>query len=141
MAEPRDFTGLAAESNAFRYRPLRAVELRVGPGVSEREVAQARLAATVTGVTITGGSSGRGGLAVVDKIRFLGRVGDADRLAALDAGLWVDDTPVAADPKRELLRWVREQAVSESRHRHGNVTNRRPGLVPGPDPQHSGDAP
>ncbi len=32
MAGPRDFTGLAAESNAFRYRPLRAVELRVGPG-------------------------------------------------------------------------------------------------------------
>jgi RHH-type proline utilization regulon transcriptional repressor/proline dehydrogenase/delta 1-pyrroline-5-carboxylate dehydrogenase len=130
MAEPRDFTGLAAESNAFRYRPLRAVELRVGPGVADREVAQARLAATVAGVALTG--DGPNGVAPdpVDKVRFLGRVDEADRLAALDAGRWVDDIPVAADPGRELLRWVREQAISESRHRHGNVTNRRPGLVP-----------
>jgi hypothetical protein len=136
---------------------LRAVELRIGPGVSEGEEAQARLAATVAGVAITGDrvtgdrltegtsrgrlSTTRGGSAPppVDKVRFLGRVGDGDRLAALDAGMWVDDIPVASDPQRELLRWVREQAVSESRHRHGNVTNRRPGLVPGPDPEHSGD--
>ena len=33
-----------------------------------------------------------------DKVRFLGAVGDATRLAALDAGWWVDDIPVAADP-------------------------------------------
>jgi RHH-type transcriptional regulator, proline utilization regulon repressor / proline dehydrogenase / delta 1-pyrroline-5-carboxylate dehydrogenase len=165
MADPRDFTGLAAESNAFRYRPLRAVELRVGPGVPEREVARARLAAAVAGVAITGDGtepgngdtpdigttrgagrgaraavSGSGEQAPVDKIRFLGPVDDADRLAALDAGLWVDDLPVAADPERELLRWVREQAVSESRHRHGNVTNRRPGLVPHPDAGYSSDS-
>jgi RHH-type proline utilization regulon transcriptional repressor/proline dehydrogenase/delta 1-pyrroline-5-carboxylate dehydrogenase len=158
MADPRDFTGLAAESNAFRYRPLRVVELRVGPGVAEREVARARLAASVAGVTVTGGrvagdrptddrsraqlsaSSDPGGPAPVDKVRFLGRVEDAERLAALDAGLWIDDIPVAENPERELLRWVREQAVSESRHRHGNVTDRRPGLVPRSDSGHSGDA-
>ena len=184
MASPRDFTGLAAESNVFRYRPLRTVELRIGPGVPDGDVAWARMAAAVTGVTITdphtggplsagprspgpdrtGGhragrdSAGRhragrhrpgyfsagehdtdrpwgaGAPPPVDKVRFLGPVDDADRSAAIEAGLWVDDTPVAADPERELLRWVREQAVSESRHRHGNVTDRRPGLAPPPDP-------
>ncbi len=54
IASPRDFTGLAAESNAFRYRPLRRVELRIGPGVPDRDVAGARMAASVTGVTVTG---------------------------------------------------------------------------------------
>ncbi|HUJ67480.1 MAG TPA: aldehyde dehydrogenase family protein, partial [Acidimicrobiales bacterium] len=150
MVEPRDFTGLAAESNAFRYCKLSGVELRLGPNVSEGEVAAARMAAEVAGVPIResagAGSPARGGAPAgiagpgkagvpgVDKIRFLGQVDDADRLAALDAGFWVDDTPVAADPERELLRWVREQAVSESRHRHGNITDRRPGLVPPPGP-------
>jgi hypothetical protein len=43
--------------------------------------------------------------------------------------LWTDSTPVAADPARELLRWVREQAVAETRHRYGNVSSRRPGLA------------
>jgi RHH-type proline utilization regulon transcriptional repressor/proline dehydrogenase/delta 1-pyrroline-5-carboxylate dehydrogenase len=67
----------------------------------------------------------------VDKIRLLDPAPTADVLRAAHAtGLWVDTTPVAADPRRELLRWVREQAVSESRHRHGNLTGRRPGLLP-----------
>jgi hypothetical protein len=35
--------------------------------------------------------SGRRRLPRTDKVRFLGEVDDADRLAAIDAGLWVDD--------------------------------------------------
>jgi hypothetical protein len=66
----------------------------------------------------------------VDKVRVLGRIGDTALARLHDAGHWVDTTPVALDPRRELLRWVHEQAVSETRHRHGNVTRRRPGLVP-----------
>jgi RHH-type transcriptional regulator, proline utilization regulon repressor / proline dehydrogenase / delta 1-pyrroline-5-carboxylate dehydrogenase len=142
MATPRDFTGLAAESNAFRYRPLGTVELRVGSGVSDGDVVRARMAAEVVGVTVGQTDPGRppGGVATaVDKVRFLGTVDDAQRSAAIEAGLWVDDTPVAIDPERELLRWVREQAVSESRHRHGNITDRRPGLVPRAPPALSKD--
>ncbi len=68
------------------------------------------------------------GGAGLEKVRIIGTVGDATRLAAHDAGWWVDDIPVAADPRREILRWVREQAVSERLHRHGNITGRRRGL-------------
>ncbi len=123
MSAPFDATGLKAQSNVFRYRPLRQVELRVGPGATNGDVQRARAAATAVGARtdLTG--------EIPEKVRFLGEVDDADRLAAIDAGLWVDDAPVAADPRREVLRWVREQAVSESRHRHGNVTARRPGLI------------
>jgi RHH-type proline utilization regulon transcriptional repressor/proline dehydrogenase/delta 1-pyrroline-5-carboxylate dehydrogenase len=126
MARPSDPTGLQAEANVFRYRPLRQVALM---GASGREPALA--AARSVGVDV---------LAVTsvdqakdcDKLRILDRVDDDTRRAAHRRGLWVDATPVVADPARELQRWVREQAVSESRHRHGNVTGRRPGLLPPP---------
>ncbi len=156
MRRPEDPTGLVAESNAFRYVPLRAAWLcpGTGPDASEGAVACARAAAAAVGVDVvvcdaaglraraaapTAPDSARttdaarttpgAGLAAgPDKVRFLGAIDDATRLAAHDAGWWVDDLPVAADPTREVLRWVREQAVSERLHRHGNVTSRRRGL-------------
>lgn len=153
---PADPSGLAAEANVLRYRPLRTVLLRAGGDVSDEEVALALAAARAVGVAVsisspterTGARGGAVGVAIcvedeatlagrmplvaVDKVRLLGSPGDALRLAAHDAGLWVDDTAVVGHPRREALRWVREQAVSETRHRHGNVTGRYPGpLDPG----------
>jgi RHH-type proline utilization regulon transcriptional repressor/proline dehydrogenase/delta 1-pyrroline-5-carboxylate dehydrogenase len=46
------------------------------------------------------------------------------RLALLDAGLDVDVEPLSPFGEVELLRWTREQAVSETLHRHGNVRQR-----------------
>lgn len=132
MSEPVDETGLVAESNAFRYRPLERVAVFVGDGADDSIVRLALAAASAVGaddVTVSYGSVPAGGF---DKLRVLGRIADDVRLGAYDAGLWVDDTPVAEDPAREVLRWVREQSVTETRHRHGNVTDRRPGLVPVP---------
>ena len=133
MACPVDLSGLAAESNVFRYRPLRSVVLCCGPGAGESEARLAGAAAGAVGVSVQNLAPGdlraRVATLTADKVRLLGSVDDATRLAAFDAGLWVDDIPVAADAGREVLRWAREQAVSESRHRHGNVTGRRPGLA------------
>ncbi|MGH9114207.1 MAG: aldehyde dehydrogenase family protein, partial [Acidimicrobiales bacterium] len=131
---PVDPTGLAAESNAFRYRRLRKVLLCSGDGCGAGSVECALAAARAVGVAVEAVDEKSlrrrlAGTGRVDKVRFLGAVEDRTRLAAIDAGLWADDTPVAADPRREVLRWAREQAVSESRHRHGNVTGRRPGLA------------
>jgi RHH-type proline utilization regulon transcriptional repressor/proline dehydrogenase/delta 1-pyrroline-5-carboxylate dehydrogenase len=140
MRHPEDPTGLAAEGNAFRYLPLRSVLLcrGRGPGASDAALAGARAAAAATGVSVSvcdeAGLLARAAAAAsphdssLDKVRFLGVVDDATRLAAHDAGWWVDDIPAAAAPDREILRWVREQAVSERLHRHGNITGRRPGL-------------
>ncbi|HUE60857.1 MAG TPA: aldehyde dehydrogenase family protein, partial [Acidimicrobiales bacterium] len=139
MRRPVDFTGLVAESNAFRYVPLSRVLLCAGDGAGEVSVELAVAAASACGVAVKvarGGELASDEMAQallrgsVDKVRLLGVVDESVPRAALDAGLWVDDIPVAANPEREVLRWVREQAVSETRHRHGNVTNRRPGLVP-----------
>jgi len=136
MSAPFDESGLVAECNAFRYVPLRDVAVLAGEDAGDVEVRLALAAGSAVGASakvfygeVPAGSGSAGQFA---KLRILGRVDDSVRLAALDAGHWVDDAPVAADPAREVLRWVREQAVSESRHRHGNVTDRRPGLVAPP---------
>ncbi|HEX4863888.1 MAG TPA: aldehyde dehydrogenase family protein, partial [Acidimicrobiales bacterium] len=130
MRLPVDETGLVAESNAFRYVPLPSVALVAGDRAGENEVELALAAASVCGVAVRVAPAGSDVPAGVDKVRVLGEVSDPFRRSLYEAGLWVDEIPVALDPGREMLRWVREQAVSETRHRHGNVTNRRPGLVP-----------
>ena len=49
------------------------------------------------------------------------------RLGLLDTGHEVDVEPLCAFGDIELLRWTREQVVSETLHRHGNVTSRGAG--------------
>lgn len=124
LERPSDPSGLRAESNVLRYVPLRRVAVF---GLDARARAAARAAGVeLVEVERIGEAAGTG----ADKLRLFGDIDDADRREAHGTGLWVDDTPVAADPRREMLRWAREQSVSESRHRHGNVTSRRPGLLP-----------
>jgi RHH-type proline utilization regulon transcriptional repressor/proline dehydrogenase/delta 1-pyrroline-5-carboxylate dehydrogenase len=139
IRRPVDATGLRAESNALRYRPLGPVVVGVGsavaPATVERAVAAGRIVGAEPEVVAEPDLAARLAGPAPDKLRLLGTVTEATRRAALDAGVWVDDLPVARDPAREILRWVREQAVSETRHRHGNVTDRRPGLVPPPPGQ------
>jgi RHH-type proline utilization regulon transcriptional repressor/proline dehydrogenase/delta 1-pyrroline-5-carboxylate dehydrogenase len=57
------------------------------------------------------------------KVRLLGTHDEALLRALHRAGMWIDTTPVVADGELELLRWTREQSVSRTRHRHGNVVN------------------
>jgi hypothetical protein len=45
-------------------------------------------------------------------------------LALIDAGVEVDVEPMVPLGEIELLRWTREQAVSETLHRHGNIRRR-----------------
>lgn len=148
-----DASGLIAEANVLRYRALRRALVRVGEDAGDRELALALAAARAVGVEVTVSSSrqrlgpgSRAGVTVedepaltrrlltvnVDKLRLIGAAGDELRLAAHDAGLWVDDVEVVTDPRREVLRWAREQAISETRHRHGNITGRHPGPPIGP---------
>ncbi|MDA8043672.1 MAG: bifunctional proline dehydrogenase/L-glutamate gamma-semialdehyde dehydrogenase [Actinomycetota bacterium] len=124
LARPMDPSGLRAEANVFRYRPLRRVAVMGDDGAI-------RTAARVVGVDLRTVDSPEQA-AGCDKLRLPGVTDPGTLRAAHEAGVWVDAAPVDADPAREILRWVREQAVSESRHRHGNITGRRPGLLPPP---------
>ena len=130
FAVEHDRTGLSAEANVLRYRPLPAVLVRVGSSTGEEELAIVRLAAETCGVPVSVSTEAdepdealaeRLAGAGVTKLRLLTPVPDEVWAAAHRAGIVVDDSPVVDHGRIELLRWVREQAVSRTRHRYGNV--------------------
>ena len=54
-------------------------------------------------------------------VGLVGTCRDELRVAANDAGVHLADDPVTAEGRIELLHYVREQAVSRTTHRYGNV--------------------
>ncbi len=142
---PADPSGLAAEANIARHLPLRCVLLRTDGGVDDRDLELTLAAARAAGTEVTvsspeprtgahtveddGSFVARAGASGWDKVRILGEVDEATLLEVHDRGVWVDTAPVVADPGVEVLRWVREQALSITLHRHGNLTGRYDGVV------------
>jgi RHH-type proline utilization regulon transcriptional repressor/proline dehydrogenase/delta 1-pyrroline-5-carboxylate dehydrogenase len=55
------------------------------------------------------------------RVRLLAGGSNDLRLAAVDAGLAVDDNPIVDHGRIELLRWLREQSVTATTHRYGTV--------------------
>ena len=116
--EPHDATGLRVEANILRYRPL-PNGVCVHGELSEVERAIAELASIRSGTKVTF-TTETPDLAV-DRLR-VPHGAPADVLhAAHAAGVVVDDQPLTGDGRVELLRWLREQAISRTMHRFGNV--------------------
>jgi RHH-type proline utilization regulon transcriptional repressor/proline dehydrogenase/delta 1-pyrroline-5-carboxylate dehydrogenase len=125
-----DPSGLRAERNVLRYRPFpRGVLLRVGAGCDPSPcLAAAALVGTRVVVSRAdeedeAALAARLGRVDVDRLRVLGPCSDQLRRAALAAGLDLDDSDAVDHGRIELLRWVREQAISQTMHRYGNVVS------------------
>ncbi|NMO88723.1 bifunctional proline dehydrogenase/L-glutamate gamma-semialdehyde dehydrogenase [Actinomycetospora sp. TBRC 11914] len=115
-----DPTGIAAEANVFRYRPLPSLRLVVGVGAAPRDVLRVRLAGACAGVAVV--EVGDDVEPVPgERLRAVGEVPTTLRRAAAEVGASLVDTPVLADGRREMLSVLREQAVSVTRHRFGHV--------------------
>ena len=129
----RDPTGLFCEANVLRYRPRPDVIVRVGRDADSFEVDRVLAAARQCGVSpevsrvdqvddeafatlLAGHRFGR--------IRYVGAegaIGDEVRLAAIAAEVDLIDEPVTASGRLELRWFLREQAVSRTLHRFGNL--------------------
>ena len=59
------------------------------------------------------------------RLRLLGGVEDVVAEAAAEAGLSVLDEPICSCGRVELPRWLREQVLTRSLHRYGNVVYSR----------------
>ncbi len=136
-----DPTGLRAEANVLRYRPLpHGVVVRASEGTTDDELRVALAAARVTGVRCVLSAprarpemdaavvvedddelAARLPVRGVDRLRLLGEASLGLRRAAHAAGITVDDAPVVPHGRVELLHWVREQAISRTLHRYGNL--------------------
>ena len=125
-----DPSGLFCESNTFRYRPLPRVALRVEPGSAPRDVTRVRAAARRCGATLVeshaadetpAAFTARLGSLGVQRVRVVGTCRRQLRIAANQAGIHIADDPVTAEGRIELLHYLREQAVTRTLHRYGNL--------------------
>ncbi|QAY68947.1 bifunctional proline dehydrogenase/L-glutamate gamma-semialdehyde dehydrogenase [Xylanimonas protaetiae] len=142
LAAGHDPSGLRAEENTFRMRPVDRVTVRVGDGALPVEVSRVLAAARRAGVpavVVPAADHGWGvpheapasdadfAAAVASgqvggRIRVVGAAPGLRAAAAAHPGTTtVLDAPVVASGERELLAFLREQAVSRTRHRYGHV--------------------
>ena len=114
-----DPSGLRCERNLLRHRPLNGVGLFVAPDADPAAVAIATTAARVAGVVpvMVADPATR----QCDRVRVIGTLTDEQVADCRAIGVELDLTPPIADAAVELRRWVREQAVSWTRHRHGRL--------------------
>ncbi|MEE9416457.1 MAG: bifunctional proline dehydrogenase/L-glutamate gamma-semialdehyde dehydrogenase [Acidimicrobiales bacterium] len=133
FAIEHDDTDLFCEANIFRYRPLSKIAVRVGLGTAESDLALVRLAASLSGTEIISSSAehetqdefaSRLESLGVERVRVLGETpSKALRIAAVAAGVHLADDQVTNSGRIELQHYVREQAISITLHRFGNVAH------------------
>ncbi len=144
-----DPSGLRFEQNLLRYRPLPLVVLRAGEGTDARDLVRMLAAALGCGTPVevslpTGVTSLSRLVSFVSvatrvvaedeselaqrlahdgvaRIRAATTVGDRLRRSAATAGVHLDSSAVSGSGRVELARWLREQSVSRTRHRYGNL--------------------
>ena len=139
-----DKSALVVETNVFRYRPHPNVLVRAAAGARVVDIVRLVAGATLTGARVLvstdseltlPGSLGHVQVVTESDASFLARASAAadarvrivgggtpalvDDLVA--AGVDVLTGPVLATGRRELLLFLREQAVSTTRHRFGHV--------------------
>lgn len=124
-----DPTGLRSERNLLRYRPLTGVVVRLGDSSSdEREILEA--AAVISGTPVTWSIpalesdeelAARLPSTGAERLRLLAPASPELLRAAHSHGIAVDRAPVTDAGEIELPHWLKEQAVSVTRHRHGRL--------------------
>lgn len=131
LAAEHDPSGLKCETNVLRFVPLKGgVAVRIGTDQSDEVV---ELVSQITQfvrchvhVSFESEESDReyalrlAGMGV-DRLRLLGPASDIVRVEAHKAGIAIDDSDLNPNPSLELPRWMREQCVSRTRHRHGHL--------------------
>ncbi|MFM1966920.1 MAG: hypothetical protein RL134_2645 [Actinomycetota bacterium] len=123
-----DPSGLRSESNVLRHHPLDGVVVRGERSGAAYDVLA--LAAQTTGTPVTWSDpreesdaelAARLGGLDVERLRLLVPASPELFAAAHAAGVAVDRQPVTDAGEVELPRWLKEQAISVTRHRHGRL--------------------
>lgn len=143
-----ELAGLRAEANVLRYRPFApGVVVRAAAGVDDTQLEKAWVASALTGtplrlslatrrphlertgvqVVVESEAAFAAGLAALagQRLRLLGPAAAEVYAAAAAAGLGVLDEPICSCGRIELVRWLREQVVTRSLHRYGDVVYER----------------
>jgi RHH-type proline utilization regulon transcriptional repressor/proline dehydrogenase/delta 1-pyrroline-5-carboxylate dehydrogenase len=114
----------------LRYFPVDRVMVR-HDGNDPAAIDLLRLAAATTGVVLDESSTADEPdlkfvtrLGGVDRIRLLTDLSDEARRLCHQANIAIDESAPVCDGFVELYRWVREQSISRTMHRHGRLISR-----------------
>ena len=125
-----DPAGLFCESNILRYRPLPRVALRAEADAAPRDAERVRAAARRCNVALIESRAAdetaatfaaRLDALAIQRVRVAGTCSHELRAAGNEAGVHIADDPVTAEGRIELLHYLREQTVTRTTHRYGNV--------------------
>jgi RHH-type transcriptional regulator, proline utilization regulon repressor / proline dehydrogenase / delta 1-pyrroline-5-carboxylate dehydrogenase len=125
-----DPSALASEHNVLRHHALTGVVVLAGPEVPAEEVDAVRKAANQCGTPVFFADSEAAGVAAIEqlrpeRVRVLSAQFETEALqrVAHQLGAAIDRTPSLGHGRVELGRWLKEQAISVSAHRHGRLLN------------------
>ena len=132
LSAEHDPSGLRAESNVLRFRRLPlGVAVRIGAeeDAVTADACRAIAAAVRCAVVVSDARTetddafaSRLSALGVDRLRVLGATSDTVLRRAHAAGIAVDPRPLCREPEIEAPRWLREQSVTTTMHRHGSPT-------------------
>ncbi|MFW2383467.1 MAG: bifunctional proline dehydrogenase/L-glutamate gamma-semialdehyde dehydrogenase [Acidimicrobiales bacterium] len=141
-----DPSALEAESNILRYQPLNSVVV-AHDGTDPDAMELLAQAASTAGSTLTKLNLGSATDDEVDtaldltpdRVRIIGSVSDDLFTKCHERGIAVDTSPPSSDGFVELYRWVKEQSVSITLHRHGRVAPHTDDSILGTGSDRTGD--
>ena len=125
-----DPTGLFCESNVFRYQPVERAAVRLEPGQPDRSLHRVLAAAEQCKVPVVVSTHENETATAfaerlpelgVSRLRVIGKVDPSIRAVANRLGLHIADDPVTSNGRVELLHYLKEQSVSRTLHRYGNL--------------------
>ncbi|RYG67983.1 aldehyde dehydrogenase family protein, partial [bacterium] len=136
FSKGHDPSKLRCESNVFRYRPCKGVVLRLKTR-DEAIISKAELASKLTGASLTISIESEESdadfaarlpalIQNADRLRTVDVPADEVLHAANESGFnWID-APFTSNGRLELRFWLREQAVTQTRHRYGQISEFQP---------------
>lgn len=130
FSQARDVSGVLGEANLFRYLPLARVIVWQPQAAPAHDVARVQLAAQTCGVPVLAVHTEAEALAALNdpayqyeqRLRvFNTPLPPALQAAANEAHVMVIDAPVVSSGRLELRHYLKEQALSLTTHRYGNI--------------------
>lgn len=123
-----DLSNLEYETNVLRYKPLEKIAVRITENANVYDIERIKAAAELVGLPViwsTDESAAEFASQLeklgVARVRVVGDVEQELLTAAAQTGVHVADQECVSDGRTELLHFLREQSVSRTRHRFGNM--------------------
>ena len=122
-----DPSGIVGESNHFRYVPIDSIAYLHRQADSAEMVELVKAAAATAGIPLTVFDNEAeliNNIANFERIRILQEPSEQLLKAAHQHHVPVVQEPLSADGRLELRLYLREQAISETNHRYGNLIDK-----------------